>query len=120
MSVAGLARVSVNCRRTGASFCKDAVKVRVLYLTMFAPVLRRLMFQKVLFKELGSVLSGPFTIKVSTLVFTTIRIGVIRFVCTLVLNIILTLLVSHTKGICTSVVKRVATGFVTMIQARAR
>ena len=89
LSMTKLTEISMGYLQANTVFYGSTIGMEILCLAVFTPILEELVFRGILFGRLKDMLSKPFAVGISALIFAAVHVNIVQFIYALILGVLL-------------------------------
>ena len=90
--------------------------MEILCLAVFTPILEELVFRGILFGRLKDMLSKPFAVGISALIFAAVHVNIVQFIYALILGVVLALLMDRAGNVYASMIGHMTANFIAVVR----
>lgn len=80
ISMTKLTEISMGYQQANTDFYGSTIGMEILCLAVFTPILEELVFRGILFGRLKDMLSKPFAVGISALIFAAVHVNIVQFI----------------------------------------
>ena len=107
-----LTEISMGYQQANTDFYGSTIGMEILCLAVFTPILEELVFRGILFGRLKDMLSKPFAVGISALIFAAVHVNIVQFIYALILGVVLALLIDRAGNVYASMIGHMTANFI--------
>ena len=108
ISMTKLTEISMGYQQANTDFYGSTIGMEILCLAVFTPILEELVFRGILFGRLKDMLSKPFAVGISALIFAAVHVNIVQFIYALILGVVLALLMDRAGNVYASMIGHIS------------
>jgi uncharacterized protein len=102
--------------QANTDFYGSTIGMEILCLAVFTPILEELVFRGILFGRLKDMLSKPFAVGISALIFAAVHVNIVQFIYALILGVVLALLMDRAGNVYASMIGHMTANFIAVVR----
>ena len=118
ISMTKLTEISMGYQQANTDFYGSTIGMEILCLAVFTPILEELVFRGILFGRLKDMLSKPFAVGISALIFAAVHVNIVQFIYALILGVVLALLMDRAGNVYASMIGHMTANFIAVVRKR--
>ena len=111
-----LTEISMGYQQANTDFYGSTMGMEILCLAVFTPILEELVFRGILFGRLKDMLSKPFAVGISALIFAAVHVNIVQFIYALILGVVLALLMDRAGNVYASMIGHMTANFIAVVR----
>lgn len=116
ISMTKLTEISMGYQQANTDFYGSTIGMEILCLAVFTPILEELVFRGILFGRLKDMLSKPFAVGISALIFAAVHVNIVQFIYALILGVVLALLMDRAGNVYASMIGHMTANFIAVVR----
>ena len=116
ISMTKLTAISMGYQQANTDFYGSTIGMEILCLAVFTPILEELVFRGILFGRLKDMLSKPFAVGISALIFAAVHVNIVQFIYALILGVVLALLMDRAGNVYASMIGHMTSNFIAVVR----
>ena len=111
ISMTKLTEISMGYQQANTDFYGSTIGMEILCLAVFT-----LVFRGILFGRLKDMLSKPFAVGISALIFAAVHVNIVQFIYALILGVVLALLMDRAGNVYASMIGHMTANFIAVVR----